>query len=63
MIRSMLKYLLWGVPFDVIKAKGQWASNVFQLYLWKHTIVIAPYIQAELAVHEAVICYAMPPVR
>ena len=54
-IRSMLEYLLRGVPFDVMKAKGQWAGNAFQLYLRKHTIVIAPYIQAEPAVHEAVV--------
>ena len=62
-IGSTLEYLLRGVPFDVMKAKGRWAGDAFQLYLRKHAVVIAPYIQAEPAVHEAVIRYAMPPVR
>ena len=46
-----------------MKAKGRWADDSFQLYLRKHAVIIAPYIQAEPAVHEAVIRYAMPPVR
>ena len=32
-IRSTLEYLLWGVPFDMMKAKGLWAGDTFQLYL------------------------------
>ncbi|KAG6326160.1 hypothetical protein ID866_12928 [Astraeus odoratus] len=32
-IRAMLEYLLQGVPFEVMKVKGQWASDAFQLYL------------------------------
>ena len=62
-IGSTLKYLLQGVPFNMMKAKGQGAGNTFQLYLWKHAIVITPYIQAEPADHEVVIHYAMPPVQ
>ena len=62
-IGSTLEYLLRGVPFDVMKTKGRWAGNAFQLYLRKHTVVIAPYIQAEPAAHEAIFRYAMPPVR
>ena len=62
-IGSTLEYLLRGVPFDVMKAKGQWAGDASQLYLRKHAVVIAPYIQAEPTVHEAVIRYAMPPVQ
>ena len=38
-IRSMLEYLLRGVPFDVMKAKGRWAGDSFQLYLRKHAVV------------------------
>ena len=62
-IGSTLEYLLRGVPFDVMKAKGRWAGNSFQLYLRKHAVVIAPYIQAMPAVHEPFIRYTMPPVR
>ena len=61
-IRSTLEYLLRGVPFDVMKAKGQWAGDSFQLYLQKHTIVIAPYIQAT-PIHKGFVRYTMPPVR
>lgn len=32
-IGAMLEYLLRGIPFDVMKVKGWWASNTFQLYL------------------------------
>ena len=62
-IGSTLEYLLRGVPFDVMKAKGRWAGDSFLLYLRKHAIVIAPYIQAAPAVQDAFIHYTMPPVR
>ena len=61
-IGSTLEYLLRGVPFDVMKAKGHWAGDSFQLYLRKHAVVIAPYIQAT-PIHENFIQYTMPPVR
>ena len=61
-IGSTLEYLLRGVPFDVMKAKGHWAGDSFQLYLRKHAVIIAPYIQAA-PVHEEFIRYTMPPVR
>lgn len=32
-IGPTLEYLLQRVPFDVMKAKGRWAGNSFQLYL------------------------------
>ncbi|KAH9986510.1 hypothetical protein BJV77DRAFT_1028846 [Russula vinacea] len=32
-IGSTLEYLLRGVPFDVMKAKGRWAGDSFLLYL------------------------------
>ncbi|KAH9033674.1 hypothetical protein EDB84DRAFT_1561627 [Lactarius hengduanensis] len=44
-IGSTLEYLLRGVPFDVMKAKGRWAGDSFLLYLRKYAVVIAPYIQ------------------
>jgi hypothetical protein len=62
-IGSTLEYLLRGVPFDVMKAKGRWAGDSFLVYLRKHAIIIAPYIQAIPAVHETFIRYTMPPAR
>ena len=61
-IGSTLEYLLRGVPFDVMKAKGCWAGDSFQLYLRKHTVIIAPYIQA-VPIHKGFMRYTMPPVR
>ena len=60
-IRSTLEYLLQGVPFNVMKAKGCWAGDSFQLYLRKHAVVIAPYIQAT-PIHKGFVRYMMPPV-
>ncbi|TEB24860.1 hypothetical protein FA13DRAFT_1906060 [Coprinellus micaceus] len=45
-IGSTLEYLLRGVPFDVMKVKGRWASDAFQTYLRKHAQILAPYMQA-----------------
>ncbi|KAF8148934.1 hypothetical protein B0H34DRAFT_736019, partial [Crassisporium funariophilum] len=62
-IGSTLEYLLRGMPFDVMKAKGRWASDAFLVYLRKHALILAPYIQAVPAVQESFIRYTMPPVR
>ena len=62
-IGSTLEYLLRGVPFDIMKSKGRWASDAFLLYLQKHAVIMAPYIQAKSTVHEAFIRYTMPPAR
>ena len=35
-ISATLEYLLRGMPFEVMKTKGRWASNTFQMYLRKH---------------------------
>ncbi|KIN94646.1 hypothetical protein M404DRAFT_34814 [Pisolithus tinctorius Marx 270] len=45
-IGATLEYLLRGIPFEVMKVKGRWASDSFQLYLRKHNQILAPYIQA-----------------
>jgi hypothetical protein len=58
-----LEYLLRGVPFDVMKAQGRWAGDSFMLYLRKHAVIMAPYIQATPAINEACIQYTMPPIR
>ena len=63
-IGATLEYLLRGVPFDVVKVKGHWASNAFQLYLRKHNQILAPYMQSmppETALEFTRL--AMPPVH
>ena len=45
-IGATLEYLLHGIPFDMMKVKGRWASNTFQLYLKKHNQILAPYMQS-----------------
>jgi hypothetical protein len=64
-VGSTLEYLLRGIPSDVIKvkAKGRWAGDYFLVYLRKHAINIAPYIQAVPAIHETLIRYTMPRAR
>ncbi|GBE82476.1 hypothetical protein SCP_0408600 [Sparassis crispa] len=62
-IGGTLEYLLRGIAFEVVKSKGRWQSNTFTLYLRKHAQVMAPYMQAVLAIHEALVRYSMPPVR
>ncbi|KAH6901711.1 hypothetical protein BKA70DRAFT_1113585, partial [Coprinopsis sp. MPI-PUGE-AT-0042] len=62
-IGSTLEYLLRGVPFDVVKVKGRWASDAFLVYLRKHAQILAPYMQDRPEVHEAFVRIAMPPVR
>ena len=61
-IGSTLEYLLWGIPFNIMKAKGRWAGDSFQLYSRKHTIVITPYIQA-MPIHKGFVKYTVPPVH
>ena len=62
-IGSTLEYLLRGMPFDVMKVQGRWASDSFTLYLRKHAQILAPYLQAVPLVHEAFTRYTMPRVR
>jgi len=62
-IGATLEYLLRGVPFDVMKAKGRWASDAFQLYLTKHAQILAPYMQAVPNIQAAFTRYIVPPVR
>ncbi|KIJ43479.1 hypothetical protein M422DRAFT_30918 [Sphaerobolus stellatus SS14] len=44
-IGSVLEYLLRGTPFEAVKTMGRWSSDSFTLYLRKHAVVLAPYIQ------------------
>ncbi|KAG2056796.1 hypothetical protein BDR06DRAFT_879473 [Suillus hirtellus] len=58
-IGSTLEYLLRGVPFDTVKTMGRWSSDAFVLYLRKHAIILAPYLQDQ-PVLEPFTRYAMP---
>jgi len=62
-IGSTLEYLLRGVPFDVVKAKGRWQSEAFKGYLRKHAQIMAPYMQSDPKSYETFVRYAMPPIR
>ncbi|KAG2066147.1 hypothetical protein BDR04DRAFT_1130127 [Suillus decipiens] len=48
------------VPFDVVKSIGRWSSELFNGYLHKHALILAPYLQ-ESPVLEAFTRYTMPP--
>lgn len=61
-IGGTLEYLLRGIPFDVVKSMGRWGSDAFVLYLRKHAVIMAPYLQRG-PVLEAFTRYTMPPVR
>ena len=62
-VGATLEYLLRGVPFEVVKAKGRWQSDAFKHYLRNHAQIMAPYMQQNQAAHESVIRYTMPPAR
>ncbi|KIK73354.1 hypothetical protein PAXRUDRAFT_178672, partial [Paxillus rubicundulus Ve08.2h10] len=57
-----LEYLLRGVSFEVVKSMGRWSSNAFALYLCKHAMIMAPYLQ-DTPLLEPFTRYSMPPVR
>ncbi|KAF5377916.1 hypothetical protein D9615_006695 [Tricholomella constricta] len=46
-IGSTLEYLLRGMSFEAMKIMGRWHSDAFTLYLRKHALILAPYIQAQ----------------
>ena len=61
-IGGTLEYLLRGIPFDVVKSMGRWSSDAFTLYLRKHAVIMAPYLQGS-PVLETFTRYTMPHVR
>ena len=61
-IGGTLEYLLRGVPFDVMKSMGRWSSEAFTIYLCKHAVIMAPYLQGS-PVLGAFTQYTMPPVH
>ncbi|EGO04049.1 hypothetical protein SERLA73DRAFT_41009, partial [Serpula lacrymans var. lacrymans S7.3] len=54
-IGTTFKYLLRGILFEVMKAKGRWRSNTFLIYLHRHAQILTPYIQDKPALHVAFI--------
>jgi len=60
-IGSVLEYLLRNTPFDIVKIMGWWSSNSFTLYLCKHAVILAPYVQ-NTPVMEQFSRLTMPPV-
>ncbi|CAA7270450.1 unnamed protein product [Cyclocybe aegerita] len=62
-IGSTLEYLLCGIPFEVVKVKGQWASDAFLIYLTKHAQILAPYMQAWPELHSKITRLTMPHLR
>ncbi|KAJ7026836.1 hypothetical protein C8F04DRAFT_965845, partial [Mycena alexandri] len=62
-IRIAVEYLLHGISFEVMKAKGRWASDAFTIYLRRHAEIMAPYMQAKPQLHANVLRIMMPRVR
>jgi hypothetical protein len=63
-IGSTLEYLLRGLPFDVVKAKGRWKSDAFHQYLRDHAKVLAPYMQAAPPdIHDQFVRIVVPSIR
>jgi hypothetical protein len=62
-IGSTLEYLLRGVPFEVVKVKGRWASDAFLIYLTKHAQILAPYMQAQPDLHTEFVRLTMPRIQ
>ena len=62
-ISLTLKYLLRGVPFNIMKVNSRWCSDAFILYLRKYTQILTPYIQAAPAVHNIFVHLTMPAVH
>lgn len=59
-IGGTLEYLLHGIPFDVVKSIGRWSSEAFTIYLHKHALILAPYLQESPSL-EGFTRYTMPP--
>ncbi|KIL60835.1 hypothetical protein M378DRAFT_13874 [Amanita muscaria Koide BX008] len=52
-IGATLEYILRGMSFEAMKAKGRWSSDAFSIYLTQHAQILAPYIQAHPRLHES----------
>ena len=61
-IGGTLEYLLQGVPFNTVQSQGRWAGKAFSLYMRKHAMILAPYLQASPG-DEPFMRYFLPPVH
>lgn len=61
-IGATLEYLLRGLSFETVKAIGRWSSDAFLLYLRKHAVILAPYLQGK-PVFAEFNRFIMPPPR
>lgn len=57
-----LEYLLRGLTFEVVKAKGRWNSESFLLYLRRHSEILASYMQNPEALKRFLPYTVIPPV-
>lgn len=52
-IGSALKYLLRGIPFQMVMGMGWWSDpRSFKVYLWKHVLIFAPYLQSNPVLYQ-----------
>lgn len=51
-IGGTLEFLLRGTPFEAVKSLGRWSSDAFHLYLRRHAVILAPYIQTSPVMEE-----------
>lgn len=59
-IGATLEYMLRGLSFEAMKAKGRWSSNAFHIYLTQHAQILAPYIQSHPRLHESFLRATLP---
>lgn len=62
-IGGTLELLLQGMDFEVVKSKGRWSGDSFQLYLRRHGVIMAAYIQAQPELQARIVRYSMPRIR
>jgi hypothetical protein len=59
-ISATLEYMLRGMSFEAMKAKGRWSSDAFHTYLTQHAQILAPYIQSHPRLHESFLQSTLP---
>ena len=59
-IGATLEYMLRGLSFEAMKAKGRWSSDSFHTYLTQHAQILAPYIQSHPRLHESFLRSTIP---
>jgi hypothetical protein len=59
-IGATLEYMLRGLSFEAMKAKGRWLSDAFHIYLTQHAQILAPYIQSHPRLHESFLRHTIP---